>query len=107
MYQDPNYIDINFNFNYYENSICIDNGDPTILDPDNTRSDIGANYFIQNTIGDCNDDAEINISDIILIINNCIIDINTELNCNCGDLDNDDYVNVIDIILLVNIILTS
>ena len=107
MYQDPHYIDIYSNFNYHETSICIDNGDPIILDPDNTRSDIGANYFIQNIIGDCNDDTEINISDIILIINNCIINLNPDLNCNCGNLNNDDYVNVIDIILLVNLILVS
>ncbi|UCC79563.1 MAG: right-handed parallel beta-helix repeat-containing protein [Candidatus Zixiibacteriota bacterium] len=40
MFLDP----YNFDFNICSQSPCIDTGDPTILDPDGTRSDIGLYY---------------------------------------------------------------
>ena len=39
----------NRNYNLLENSPCIDSGDPNLFDPDDTRSDIGAFYYDQNT----------------------------------------------------------
>ena len=37
----------NLDFSYSPESPCIDSGDPEIIDPDGTVSDIGANYFSQ------------------------------------------------------------
>ena len=76
-----------------------------IIDPDNTRSDIGSNYFIQGIMGDCNNDLLTNITDIVYIINNCIISSNDTSNCNCGDMNNDLTINVLDIVILTNQIL--
>ena len=106
LYNDPNFIDIdNYNFNYNSESICIDSGDPNIIDPDNTRSDIGSNYFVQGILGDCNNDIQINITDIVYIINNCIISFDIFIDCNCGDINEDSIINVLDIVILTNQIL--
>ena len=103
LYNNPNFIDIiNNNFNYNEESICIDSGDPDIIDPDNTRSDIGSNYFIQSIMGDCNNGSTIDITDIVYIINYCII---YENSCTCGDMNEDLIVNVLDIVIIINQIL--
>ncbi|UCE65250.1 MAG: right-handed parallel beta-helix repeat-containing protein [Candidatus Zixiibacteriota bacterium] len=42
----PLFVDrIGSNYNIYSNSPCIDAGDPTIIDPDSTRSDIGKFFY--------------------------------------------------------------
>ena len=47
---DPMFADAgNGNYELLEVSPCIDTGDPTMYDPDGTRSDIGAFYFDQGT----------------------------------------------------------
>ena len=38
---------LNDDFSLQENSVCIDNGNPNLLDPDNTTSDIGALFYDQ------------------------------------------------------------
>jgi len=43
--EDPLFIDpLNYSFNVCSQSPCIDTGDPAIIDPDNSRSDIGLYY---------------------------------------------------------------
>jgi len=59
---------------------------------------------VDNVVGDCNQDSQQNILDILYIINNCILSI-TELSCDCSDVNNDGMVNVLDIVGLVGIIL--
>ena len=57
--------------------------------------------------GDVNQDAIINILDIVQIVN-IILDTNPpNVNLNAADLNNDDVINVLDIILIVNIILDA
>ncbi len=52
--------------------------------------------------GDINDDAIINILDIVLIVENII----TQLSFDChADLNSDDMLNILDIVILVNLIL--
>jgi len=102
----PIFTDINnSNYTYLEPSPCIDQGDPSLLDPNGSRSDIGAIFYYNNQIlGDCNDDSTINVVDIVGIIDGCILANLTE-DCSCGDLNSDGYVNVVDIVLLVSIVL--
>ena len=103
--ENPYFTDLNnLNFNYNETSPCIDQGDPNLTDPDGSRSDIGANYFSNLILGDCNNDLAINVVDIVSIIDGCILGSSLE-NCNCGDLNSDNIVNVVDIVLLVSIVL--
>ena len=92
------------NFNYNIQSPCIDSGDPNLIDPDGTRSEIGANYFIISLIGDCNNDNQINIVDIVSIVNNCIL-LDSNFDCTCGDINGDQVINVVDVVLIVNQIL--
>ena len=96
----------NLEFSLLPNSFCIDSGDPEQFDTDDTRRDIGASFTlsIDNVVGDCNQDSQQNILDILYIINNCILSI-TELSCDCSDVNNDGMVNVLDIVGLVGIIL--
>ncbi len=98
------------NFDYMETSSCIDAGSPDLIDPDQTCSDIGANYFPQNLIptGDCNADDLLDVMDIITIVNNCILcELGDCMDCFCGDVNEDDNVDVMDIILIVNSILSN
>ena len=97
----------NYNYNYLENSPCINSGDPSDVDADGTRRDIGAAIYFQNSnlIGDCNIDATLNILDVIYIINNCIND--TIEGCVCGDINEDNEVNILDVVLLINLILNN
>ena len=90
------------------NSLCIDSGNPEQFDTDETRRDIGAGITIEadNLLGDCNNDLQQNILDILYIINNCILSA-TELSCDCSDINNDSVVNILDIVGLVQIILVD
>ena len=78
-----------------------------MLDPDNTTSDIGANFYNQSTdcniSGDINNDNLVNILDVVETVN-LILFMNDEYS-ECSDMNNDGVINVIDIINLVNIIL--
>ena len=53
-------------------------------------------------MGDCNNDSTIDITDIVYIINYCIINENS---CTCGDMNEDLIVNVLDIVIIINQIL--
>ena len=102
----PLFVNIDqWNFDYLNDSPCIDAGDPSDIDPDGSIRDIGTNWFSsqETTLGDCNADGIQNVIDIILVINECILDEGE--NCECGDLNQDGIVNILDIIQLVNLIL--
>ena len=87
-------------FHLTATSPCIDAGDPSDLDPDGTRIDIGALWFGEEIIepGDCNSDSIINILDVVYLINDCILNGNN--NCSCGDINQDNIVNVLDLSLI-------
>ena len=106
----PLFIDLNNNnYEYLDSSPCIDSGNPDLLDPDNTVSDIGANFYNQSTecaiYGDVNNDEAINILDVVETVNFILFMNNQYLEC--SDINGDGIINVIDIINLVNIILNS
>ena len=106
----PLFIDSsNLNYQYSEFSPCIDSGNPDFLDPDNTVSDIGANFYSQseecNLYGDTNNDNLINILDVVETIN-LILFANEEY-LECSDMNNDGIINVLDIINIVNTILNN
>ncbi len=94
----------NYNYSYSENSPCIDAGDPSQYDSDGSIRDIGANIFLDQLLGDCNQDEELNVIDLIYNINNCVMEIVLP-NCNCTDINQDNEYNVLDIVSIVNIIL--
>ena len=112
--QNPQFISIiNNDYNYQETSPCIDSGDPQLTDPDQTRSDIGGQFYNQNENecnglinGDVNQDNVINILDVITLVNLFFQD---ELPDECtiiiSDLDNDGVINILDIVQLVSLIL--
>ena len=58
-------------------------------------------FSVRFTVGDINEDGEINIQDIILLVN---LVLNNESN-NSADLNSDDTIDILDIVLLINIIL--
>lgn len=58
---------------------------------------------VSRTIGDINDDGEINVIDVVLLVSNILDD---TINEN-GDINQDDLLNVIDVVLLVDIILNQ
>jgi len=61
-------------------------------------------YGQQNrTIGDINDDGEINVIDVVLLVSNIL---DGTLNEN-GDINQDDLLNVIDVVMLVDIVLNQ
>ncbi len=105
MYQNPLFENLNnLDFTLSDNSPCIDSGDPSDSDPDNTIRDIGAVIFYSYELGDCSQDSNLNVLDVIFIINNCIF--NTEEICTtCSDIDQNGTINVLDVITLINIIL--
>ena len=47
----------NLDFTLSDNSPCIDSGDPSDSDPDNTIRDIGAVIFYSYELGDCSQDS--------------------------------------------------
>ncbi|MFQ6610668.1 MAG: hypothetical protein ACE5D7_07705 [Fidelibacterota bacterium] len=109
IFSDPEFFDSeSFDFSLLGTSSCIDAGDPEEIDPDNTPIDIGAIYFHQNTNeqnGDCNSDGFINVIDIILLVNNCIItEDELEACLECGDTNQDGSIDVLDVVLMVNLI---
>ena len=108
IFQNPEFLNAEIlDFYYHPSSPCIDAGNPDETDPDETRCDIGAKYYLQYSEGDCNYDSMLNILDIIAVINNCILPLEESLDCVCGDLNNDGEINVLDIILIINLILES
>ncbi len=107
IYQNPNFIDVdNLNFNYSENSPCIDSGNPNLYDPDGSVRDIGANIYNSSILGDCNQDSELSILDVVYLINNCVLyEYMSFIECSCSDMNQDGEINVLDVVNLVNIIL--
>ena len=89
------------------NSPCIDSGNPDFLDPDNTRSDIGAVFYNQSTeciiSGDVNNDSTVNVLDIVEMIN-FILFPNNE-NSECYDVNGDENIDILDVVSTINIIL--
>ena len=55
------------------------------------------------TIGDMNDDGEINVIDVVLLVSN-ILDDTVDEN---GDINQDGSLDIIDVVLLINIILNQ
>ena len=104
IYEDPSFINLeNLNFNYLSDSPCIDAGNPNLFDSDSSTRDIGANIYQENLDGDCNQDLELSILDVVYLINNCIL---FELgDCSCSDINQDGQSNVLDVVNLVNLIL--
>jgi len=108
---DPQFLNTdNLIFSLQNTSECIDSGDPSEFDPDNTIVDIGAVYFHQEggqySIGDCNADGSSNVIDIIIIISSCILSEDGQDMCfECGDLNHDNSVDVLDIVQLINMII--
>jgi len=113
--QNPQFVDINANnFNYIESSPCIDNGSPNLSDPDQTRSDIGGQFFNQGNScdeiieGDINQDNVINVLDVITLVNYFF---GEEIISDCisiiSDLNNDGITNILDIVQLVSLILNQ
>jgi len=94
-------------YQYMSNSPCIDSGNPDFLDPDNTRSDIGAVFYNQSTecaiSGDVNNDSIVNVLDIVQIIN-FILFFDNE-NSECYDVNGDGTTDILDVVSTINIIL--
>ena len=104
IYENPEFIDVsNLNFNYLSESPCIDAGNPDLLDSDGSVRDIGANIYQEILNGDCNQDLELSILDVVYLINNCILFESNE--CSCSDINQDGESNVLDVVNLVNLIL--
>ena len=107
IYQNPEFIDVeSLNFNYLENSPCINSGNPNLYDPDGSIRDIGANIYNSLMLGDCNQDSELSILDVVYLINNCVLyEYMSFSECSCSDINQDEEVNILDVVSLVNIIL--
>jgi len=56
-----------------------------------------------STLGDTNDDDNINVLDVIIMVNMILGD--AEVNLNTGDINGDGLINVSDVVLLINNIL--
>jgi len=104
IYENPNFVNLqNLNFNYAPDSPCINAGNPNLFDSDGSIRDIGANVYQEIINGDCNQDLELSILDVVYLINNCILfDLG---NCSCSDINQDGESNVLDVVNLVNLIL--
>lgn len=101
LFNDPPSLDFSLDIN----SPCIDAGDPLEFDSDETICDIGAIFYPQEILqlGDCNEDGWINVMDIIILINSCILDSDNLEDCIfCGDMNSDESVDVLDIIVILN-----
>ena len=77
---------LNPDFTLQWGSPAIDAGDPNIIDPDNTRSDIGAHYFYHQR-GDLNYDYAINVIDVVFLVEILLESVN---DLNNGQIDADD-----------------
>ena len=84
----------------YQQSVegCTDDT-ATNYDADATVDDGSCDY---PTLGDINDDAVVNVQDIIILVN-MILDGQTD---SSGDLNSDGLVNILDVVQVVNIILS-
>ena len=102
---------VDFDYTLTPLSPCIDagtydidlDGNQDIFEFSGLSPDMGAFEYNEcpSTIGDINEDGQINILDIIINAN-CIL----ANSCNdCSDLNNDGQTNILDIITLINIIL--
>ena len=105
IYENPLFENLNdLDFNLTNSSPCIDAGNPDDLDSDDSIRDIGALIFSSYALGDCSQDNNLNILDVIFIINNCIFG-NEDICSECSDIDENNQINILDVILLINIIL--
>ena len=107
IYQDPLFTDIeNRDYSYSIDSPCIDSGNPNQTDPDGTTRDIGAVIYDTSLAGDCNNDNQQDVLDLIFNMNNCILEL-ILVDCECSDLNQDTEYNVLDIVVLINLILEN
>ena len=107
IYQDPLFSDIeNRDYSYSIDSPCIDSGNPNQTDPDGTTRDIGAVVYDTSLAGDCNNDNQQDVLDLIFNMNNCILEL-ILVDCECSDLNQDTEYNVLDIVALINLILEN
>ena len=87
----------------YSDSINVDLEDftyfLTAVDANDNHS-LGAYYTLEGTctLGDLNENSEINVADVVVLVNLALID---EFNFSC-DMDKNGTCNIVDIILLVN-----
>ncbi|MBT3251215.1 MAG: hypothetical protein HN729_10355 [Candidatus Marinimicrobia bacterium] len=111
IYSDPLFTELSLlDFSLNIDSPCIDAGDPFEFDPDDTVCDIGAIFFSQEVqqSGDCNEDGWINVMDIVVLINSCILAVDNLEDCiTCGDMNSDETVDVLDIIIILNWIISE
>lgn len=80
------------------------------LDPDNTGALVldGIDPNLIYTLGDVNDDSELNVLDVVLIVNIILHQIEpTYVQTLSADLNEDGVVNVLDVIGLINIIVNN
>ena len=69
----------------------------------NSSQEIEVNILLNTIQGDLNTDNILNVLDVVILIN-CVLDINCP---QMADLNSDDNYNVLDIVLLVNLILEN
>ncbi len=68
----------------------------------------GGTCFPIQTLGDINNDSEVNVLDIVLIVNFILmIDQPTEAEFYAGDINSDGQLNVLDVVAIVQMILNS
>ena len=98
---DPLFVNIDqWNFDYQDNSPCIDAGNPGELDPDGSVIDIGATWYGQDESlpGDCNFDGILNVLDIVNIVIVCVLEEENWDCIECGDINQDGTVNILDVV---------
>jgi len=108
---DPLFVDLeNGNVHLKCGSPCIDAGDPeSPLDPDGTRTDMGAFYFDKRDYavkGDVNFDCTIDVLDVLDVV--CILLVTCEYDDGMflrADWNGDDEVNILDVVGLVRYII--
>ena len=103
---DPLFVDPdNTNFQLTADSPCIDAGNPDVPhDSDCTVTDLGAYSFSQcPDPGDISGDGILNVIDIVMIVNHCIMDFTDE--CVCADVNGDCVPDILDIVTIINLIL--
>ena len=94
-------------------SPCIDSGDPeSPFDLDGTIADIGAYFYdqinnpIPVTLGDVNEDENINVLDIVMIVHFILNFLEPTFNqFEAADIDSSGTIDVVDIVLIIDIIL--
>ena len=64
--------------------------------------------YNSSILGDCNEDSELSVLDVVYLINNCVLyEYVSFAECSCSDINQDGEVNVLDVVNLVNIILRN